>query len=617
MVVFHDPSRPVWPGDGIRYAQNAESHKRSPFTLPNNQVVDLETAVVAQGMYPPANPNVPLSLDTPELNLARFRIRWRILGPPGVGHPNLCLVHWGRDPQVDVRAPPGWEREVIRRYPFPPVDTPLVYPLRQLSAPQPPQHQQVQRQMQGSPPPGMQLQGGPMRPPTQDGPVAQAQTVIQPPQTFPPGSRPIVAPGQMPPASVRASMPPALLAQFEAQQRQAQAAANAAAQATSAGQAQLATPAGQSQASTQQTQAQAAAMALAQQQQIAQLRLLAGHFSFPVPFSDSRDTLSQRSYAGLRYERNHAAVAPVFDAVTTTELLTGWKAPPMLDLVDIKQQIAMLEADIKKLRDGPTSASLRAKASSPEYTALLAPLPQMMPLAEMQESALQAAALRRQAVEEAAAAVEEEERRRREAVEAEEAAKRAAEEAVVKEQILQEQARLQKTRDEQYQLVLSQELERKPSIPLVQPPDSGYGAGEHGNTFRNTSAESAQEGQPNGNAMPNAQSAQHTNAAQQIAYQQKAHLTAQYPQPEQSYPDLQQPQDGKQQFSQPFPQAVLAAHGAEDPTQQELGQPSRDGSQFGDNDDAYLFNNNFGGYEPNTFDESMFELEYLNQEEME
>ena len=290
--------------------------------------------IITQGIYPPSSTSVPLPLDTPELNVARFRMRFRIAssGQNHIGNPNLWFVYWGRDDRVQTRAPPGWEREVIRRYPLPSVAEPLMYPLRRPGPPggqpQPQQGQQQQHQQQSppqqpgqqpmthaqvqqlqqrqqshmqSPPPqpGMQVQNRPrsgvpapgMRPPFQ-----QQQPQATPPQTF---AQPQLLPS--PAAAVRRSATPAGHGQAMPQQQQMEQ------------QQRMQQQQQKQQAAAQAAQAQAAQAA--QAQQLARMRLLSSTVTFPAPFSDPYEYLSERSWAGLRYEKNHALIAPIFDAV--------------------------------------------------------------------------------------------------------------------------------------------------------------------------------------------------------------------------------------------------------------------------------------------------------------
>lgn len=346
-IIFQDPMRPVWPADGIRYAQVQENITRTSVPFPSHPAgaIELETSIITQGIYPPANPNVPLPMDTPELNLARYRIRWRITSV-GVGNPGLFLVYWGRDPTITTRAPRGWEREPIRRYPLPAINEALQFPLRinrQNGPPPPPPQWQQQQQKQPQlhpahsqspaqvppslPPPGQQQPQGmsPMahhtpRPPSQGRqpslPPQQLQqhasplvgttqlapqppkgnkrqnTPKQPPQTLPPNLRQSVGPSpQMPTAQLGQSVPlqgvpPQAAAQLAQQQQQQAAIAR--------------------QMYQQQQHAQ----------QQAQIQFLASQFSFPLPFNDTYDRLSERHHAGLRYEKNHALLAPIFDPVS-------------------------------------------------------------------------------------------------------------------------------------------------------------------------------------------------------------------------------------------------------------------------------------------------------------
>jgi hypothetical protein len=217
----------------------------------------------------------------------------------------------------------------------------------------------------------------------------------------------------------------------------------------------------------QMTQAQLAQNA----QQLAHARQTMSTATFPAPFDDlvegdPYELLSDRSWAGLRYERNHALVAPIFDAATVEDCLVSWKAPALPTLEELKAQIKAAEEEIAALRkagdaqnaalkfpssvaaaaattttiaakegsapvrsalmNGPSSTGMDARRPSMMGTGgdpLLAPLPQVMSIAEMEEGALQAITARRQAIEqvqkqkeaEAAAEREAEEKTRREA----------------------------------------------------------------------------------------------------------------------------------------------------------------------------------------------------------
>ena len=228
---------------------------------------------------------MPHPLDTPELNLARYRIRWRVT-TPGIGNPGLYLVFWGRDDRIAARAPPGWEREVIRRYPLPPVNEGPQYPLRMLQ-----QNHAILAAMSQKNRQAPHALGASQNP-------SQSQNLPHSSQqTLPSGNMRASLPPQQGGSQARHQMQPPSLQQ---QQQQAQANAQVRPQAHSFSQGQA--------RSQSQSQSQTSSQAHA-------LRVLASHFNFPTPFNDPFDKLSDRSWAGLRYERNHALIASIFDPV--------------------------------------------------------------------------------------------------------------------------------------------------------------------------------------------------------------------------------------------------------------------------------------------------------------
>ena len=268
----------------MRYGQASESITRSSHPWQAGGVVELESAVLTQGIYPPTNSAVPHPQDTLELNLARYRIRWRVTNP-GIGNPALYLVYWGRDDRITARAPPNWDREVIRRYPLPTVNEALQYPLKLF--PQNPAVLMALSNKNRQTPQGLPLPSS-----------IQSHHAGSGTQQLPV------------PANLRASVPPQSGPPQRSQgnpQQQQHGQAHAQAQAKMQTQAQAQFSQGQVQA-TGQTPVPTHAQAM-------HLRTLASHFNFPSPFNDSFDLLSDRSWAGLRYERNHALIAPIFESV--------------------------------------------------------------------------------------------------------------------------------------------------------------------------------------------------------------------------------------------------------------------------------------------------------------
>lgn len=262
----------------------------------------------------------------------------------------------------------------------------------------------------------------------------------------------------------------------------------------------------------------------------------AAHTPFPQLFSDPYDYLSTRSWAGIRYEHNHSSVAPIFDAVrylhiygsldnptppyktdtlsiesqsTTSELIEAWVVPEFPDLDKINAEISMLKKEVEALktrqqqftgknalhtqsgdvsiaslqlaRKGSIASNNIAKEkelliqhqNQAALEALLAPLPRMMPVAEMHDKAMQAHNARRKEIEEALqaqrAAKEEEDRLERERLEAEEATRKALEEKKQEEERKQRQAR-----DEEEENRAKEEAERvkKEKIDVPETLDS-------------------------------------------------------------------------------------------------------------------------------------------------
>lgn len=166
--------------------------------------------------------------------------------------------------------------------------------------------------------------------------------------------------------------------------------------------------------------------------------------------------------------RRHAILTQVLSLQSTTsELIESWIEPSFPDLDKIKEEISLLQKEVEALKARQsqisgkgvahstetastfvTSQQLARKASvanasvnnvstkdvsrQKDLDALLAPLPRMMPIAEMHDKAMQAHNARRKEIEDALQAQrqakEEEERIEREKREAEEAARRAVEE---------------------------------------------------------------------------------------------------------------------------------------------------------------------------------------------
>lgn len=354
-IIWHDPSRSNWPSDGIRYLSQAqdingphagEKFSTSSHPMPNNVsgIVELETGVVSGGIFPPSNPAIPLSKDSPELTMARYRLRWRII-TPNLGNLALWLVYWGRDERTTQRAPAGWEREPIRRYPLPtlPPNLPPQQPLlagRALPPPRliEPAYSHSQTPSTSTPPPSSALQSN-------NNNKSRQQSYINPQQQqqppLPPNMQPQQAgnypgyqqgrPPNMPNTS--STGPPQILHHPQIQQQQSTSASqsrkNTPKQSHAALNKKSATPGLGKPNPQQQSQPPSnAALAAAMQPQVHALQAIpphlraavvasAAHSAFPQPFSDPYDYLSSRSWAGIRYERNHAVVAPVFDPVST------------------------------------------------------------------------------------------------------------------------------------------------------------------------------------------------------------------------------------------------------------------------------------------------------------
>lgn len=638
-IVYRDgQARSNWPADGVRYAQPNESVARQAVTLPSGQQVEIETSMIAQGIFPPSNPNVPLSQDTPELILGRYRLRYRVI-TPGVGNPNLYLVYWGRDPNSNARCPAGWERECIRRYPLPNFPSQPLYPLKmptpaaasgqqpnnQLSAAAIAQQQNLmQQRMLQSAAAAAAAQANQGRPGTGQAQIPPAAGATHMPngvvvngaanlQYIRPSGAPQQVPGAAGMQQIPANVAPALAAQYAAQQRQLQmqaaamAARNAAGSNAAGGQPGRPVTGNMPAMLTMQQQAQAQAAAIVTQQQvqqIAQIRALVSNFPFPMPFNDDYEALSDRTRAGMRYETNHKLIAPIFDAFTTTDLLTTWKEPPQVDLEGVKAQIKALEADIVKLRakSNPTATSDSAD--------LLAPLPKLMPIAQMREAALQADALRRAAVDQAQQAAEEEAKQRREAEDARLAAAQAAE----------RQRQMDEMKKEQMQYINDTMNNSNSQNDMTNGLSADTGRAPTAYTVLQSAP--AQPSQTTA-APPATQQAVPLGVSRQDSgFQQTPSLEdlggdaqARPTNPESASVPIQNgapPAMPTSDGAAPAPDTVahnkLQVNGA----QPEI--PSNNGSQFGEGDDSFLFNDNFGNYDGNQFEETIFdELEYLTQ----
>lgn len=304
-VIWQDPSRPDWPSDGIRYKQTSEGGERFSTTqlpLPNNpsNIVEVETGILSHGIFPPSSPAIPLTRDSPDLLLARFRLRWRIV-TPGIGNLALWLVYWGRDERQSERAPQGWEREVIRKYPLPTINEPQQFPLKTGGRVTVPGQHALQQ-------PPMMKQSLPLAPP-------QMQQSTN-------GKRPTSA-NPMPLNANQTNGRPMSGTQQNA------ISGNAATSASSTPKMRKAQPLSKLQQQQQQQQQQAAAAAEAarlqaqherqnQQDRLAVMRFPQHMLSFPQAWNDPYEYLSDRSWAGLRYEHNHALLLPLFDAVSQT-----------------------------------------------------------------------------------------------------------------------------------------------------------------------------------------------------------------------------------------------------------------------------------------------------------
>lgn len=278
--MFH--SRPInprspWPSDGIRYASPTETTTTSTHQLHSGTSIMIEKTITQHGFYPPSDPGLPLPKDTRELLLARYRIRWRIISP-NIGNPNLYFVYWGREENNARRAPQGWEAEVIRKYPLPNIREPPQFPLKAAHM-QAQQQQQQHLQQQTAQNQQQQQQQQPLRPMPPNMQQLQANARAGQPSTPPPPQMQHTRGPSQPPASQMQTpgVPTSLPQQVRA---------------------------------AVQNPGQQAPM----QQQHMRARPLG--FTFPAQFDDPYEMLSERSWAGLRYERNHAFISPVFDPVS-------------------------------------------------------------------------------------------------------------------------------------------------------------------------------------------------------------------------------------------------------------------------------------------------------------
>jgi hypothetical protein len=331
---------------GEKFTTNAHSLSND-----SSNSVELETGVITAGIFPPANPAIPVSKDSPDLQLARFRIRWRII-TPGIGNPCLWLVYWGRDERATQRAPAGWEREPIRRYPLPvvapdqPVEIPLQrgvsYPFQEVrllhqpmqysghgaGSPPPPsmqhytpqqQHQLLQQQqqqkMRQASSNASSSNATPSYPSHQLPPNMQQQQQQQPAGQPQPGNYPMgFQPGRQPSMPLAPSTgPPAQLNRQNTPKSQPLHLARR--QATANGKPPMQTPPQQHAIAGPSSSTQPQSLPPIPPQLRNSVLASAAHASFPLQFSDPYDYLSSRSWAGLRYEHNHALVGPIFDPV--------------------------------------------------------------------------------------------------------------------------------------------------------------------------------------------------------------------------------------------------------------------------------------------------------------
>lgn len=82
--------------------------------------VELECLTIIYGHHPPISTSFPLSLDSPERTLTRYRKRYRLAR--GGGNPGLNLIYWGQNENgggpIPKLAPSGWEVNPGRAYPL-------------------------------------------------------------------------------------------------------------------------------------------------------------------------------------------------------------------------------------------------------------------------------------------------------------------------------------------------------------------------------------------------------------------------------------------------------------------------------------------------------------------
>lgn len=331
--------------------------------------------------------------------------------------------------------------------------------------------------------------------------------------------------------------------------------------------------------------------------------------------------------------------------MTCTELLTVWDAPQKVELDTISKQIAQMQAEIDKMKSvaklddparqggdrtaaathhpngkaGPNGSITSTPASLTNYQALFAPLPTVMSIAEMQEGAFQASAVRKQAIDQEAAVLsaqldkqreeeekqkeedrrkmEQEEQERQRQLKAKEEEQEQERQRKAKEQQEADNRRLEEEQRAQQELAKKnrandpQQMEQSVKTASHQTTDGAISAkedaGSHDATKQPQAAEETER--------PASKSEDMTGTQHSLQLEQK---------------DVKEEQDQEpSKESKASQDQGSASHQSE---MMDSGYSSNQGQDF--MDDSYLYGTSLEPYDGDgNVEESLFEFEYMNQ----
>ncbi|GAA5898504.1 hypothetical protein JCM6882_007800 [Rhodosporidiobolus microsporus] len=386
LALVNPPTRQT-PSDGLRYMYAEPNEVRSvtthtvsvPASFANpgqsrKEEVQLECLTSMAGHFPPVSPAQPLTPDSPEMRLTRFRKRWRITNGQ---YPGLWFYWWGRDDSGGLggapapMAPAGWERNAVRAYPLvkpPNFPSAPLFPFPDQSRvaagqtgpgvppagpPATPQQAQQLGGAAGTPaanpyarqqqlaalashtPLGMSASNPTLEARQQQFQAQQAAMMAAQQQGRVPGGP--GAPGAYPPygltpqqmqqaQQMQAHQAQMLAAQQQQQQQQAAAAQAQAAAAQAAAAAAAAATRNQRKPPVVPSASSSAVAAAAPNPSAAGPNIAAAvppQHEDETPLTDIFDVLTPRQLATHRYAKNHDLLAPLFDAWDASSILSG------------------------------------------------------------------------------------------------------------------------------------------------------------------------------------------------------------------------------------------------------------------------------------------------------